>query len=1251
MANDSLDFVQRGKVSIVRRQYADAVKICRLGLLAHPTLIEGRLVLGMALTALQRWDEVLAEMRVALEVEPSNALAWLLKGEALVGKGDLQQAESSLVRAKELDPSNTKADQLLGEIQVALAAGFEGIPVEPTETKVYPAKASSADDKPKAFANGNSVADLPEATGEHRLPQYEEDATQVDPDPSNPQPIHAVEARVLAESSESTISRRRDDEPDGELKDEPKDDEEEDTSTSTYRRARGSVAPNLAPAAAVGFAVEPRSAAPSLGDEPSRPGHEAQTPLEMPRRGLGALAGLGRLRAPEPSEVTEPSIELSGSDLIPADSARFDFSDTNELDDEEERTRQRARRQSDDNASTSPERPSPPRMRSPRPFAPGPEVAAAAEARRVAADPWPAAEANGRAGGPGFAPMVQPLAPEADEGPTGTDGLSAGDHPAAPGVVRVPVRPPTQRVAPPPSRSWSGRLPSGGTIALLATALVAVIAVGVVTGLVVREWRLRARVAKRHALAAQKLLSGNYPGFQAAELLYRQILAERDDPLARALRARTLAEMSFEFGDAPEAAARAVTGLGQLDTPEAQQARIYLALARCELDRAATLATAFRRKYTDARASYLVGRAELLLERPESAVDALRAAAEKEPRDPMVLHGLGLAEAAAGRDAKAAAAYRQALEANANHIATLIDRAALQVRRGPAQDRDAARGALEGVVTKLVADASPGQLARAYLGLAELELARGDLEAARQKLAQAVGKRREGDAQLSEALAGAFARAYELDQAEKEARSAVAGFGVSARLGPQLILADVALRRGRPMQALQVLEDAATSRPEALILRAVANLQLGRKEAARSDVDAALRVQANSIPARVALAHIELADGHPERALRELDKIERSGVKSPEVAAALGAVHAARNPDRARWWLGEAIKRDVLVLEPRLQLARTLRDAGRLEEARAELLAALQINPSWVPARRDLAMLDLVRGDALAARAAFDALAEHAPDHETLLGAARARLQLGDAAGAEARVARALKLAPTGTAAEEATALLARTHLLLHQPEKAIELLRKVVVGAQRGETAGLLMAAYLDLDQQDKAASVRLVVSPKLRGAPELLVGRARLAVERGRDVSAEALATEALKRLSGPSAPSWVKSEALTILGRSRWEQGSFGLALKALKAATAADPANARAYYYLGMVYDDQRRPPDALAALETATRLDPKLAEAHYYLARARQQLKDPKAADAFRTYLEVAPKGIYADEARRALAGAPKTVRKKRRFGR
>ena len=174
MANDSLDFVQRGKVSIVRRQYAEAVKICRLGLLGQPSLLEGRLVLGMALTALGRWDEVLAEMRVALETDPNAALAWLLKGEALVGKGDYLQAEQTLKRAKELDPSNNKADQLLAEIATARAAGFEGLPAEPTDTKVYPARVTGNTD-PEL---GNVVQPMPMDRGQLVVvPDSEDGAT------------------------------------------------------------------------------------------------------------------------------------------------------------------------------------------------------------------------------------------------------------------------------------------------------------------------------------------------------------------------------------------------------------------------------------------------------------------------------------------------------------------------------------------------------------------------------------------------------------------------------------------------------------------------------------------------------------------------------------------------------------------------------------------------------------------------------------------------------------------------------------------------------------------------------------------------------------------------------------------------------------------------------------------------------------------------------------------------------------------
>jgi tetratricopeptide (TPR) repeat protein len=134
------EFIQRGKVLIVRRQYQEAVKVCRLGLLAHPTYIEGRLVLGMALMALSRHDEVLGEMRVALELAPENPMAHLLKGEALYHKRDFEQSLEVLERARELDPLNEKARKLLDEIDDVVNYGGEMGPRAKTETKVYPAQ-------------------------------------------------------------------------------------------------------------------------------------------------------------------------------------------------------------------------------------------------------------------------------------------------------------------------------------------------------------------------------------------------------------------------------------------------------------------------------------------------------------------------------------------------------------------------------------------------------------------------------------------------------------------------------------------------------------------------------------------------------------------------------------------------------------------------------------------------------------------------------------------------------------------------------------------------------------------------------------------------------------------------------------------------------------------------------------------------------------------------------------------------------
>ncbi|MEO8701536.1 MAG: tetratricopeptide repeat protein [Kofleriaceae bacterium] len=72
-------------------------------------------MLGHALLALKRYDEVLAEMRVALELDHTSLPAQTLKGEALLKKGDPDGALDVLQRAKLQSPNDPKIAELVAE--------------------------------------------------------------------------------------------------------------------------------------------------------------------------------------------------------------------------------------------------------------------------------------------------------------------------------------------------------------------------------------------------------------------------------------------------------------------------------------------------------------------------------------------------------------------------------------------------------------------------------------------------------------------------------------------------------------------------------------------------------------------------------------------------------------------------------------------------------------------------------------------------------------------------------------------------------------------------------------------------------------------------------------------------------------------------------------------------------------------------------------------------------------------------------
>ena len=138
-ADSPKDFVQRAMVLYGQKRLQEVVKVCRLGLLADPRRLDGRLVLGRALMALCNYDDVLAEASAILQQDPDNYRALMLKAESLVRMKDYVQAREVLMHVEDLDPFNHQASQLLDYLDDELERAGGPVAHVTTNTRQYPA--------------------------------------------------------------------------------------------------------------------------------------------------------------------------------------------------------------------------------------------------------------------------------------------------------------------------------------------------------------------------------------------------------------------------------------------------------------------------------------------------------------------------------------------------------------------------------------------------------------------------------------------------------------------------------------------------------------------------------------------------------------------------------------------------------------------------------------------------------------------------------------------------------------------------------------------------------------------------------------------------------------------------------------------------------------------------------------------------------------------------------------------------------
>jgi len=315
-----------------------------------------------------------------------------------------------------------------------------------------------------------------------------------------------------------------------------------------------------------------------------------------------------------------------------------------------------------------------------------PTIAAPAQQPPMFAEPM-GAPAWGSPAVPGVDPRARAAANEPTARPAELDphilALMSGQPQQPPQHPAVAL---DQAAGTPPkgAQMKTGMRKTRSRLALVVWIVVgtAVIGGGVFAGFKIRAVRLEKQIVAARERATDLAKADTWKGWRDARDSLAGIVQASPTLPNRAALARTRALIAFEFGDGiadAKADVEALAGQGGLD---GQLAAAYLALARSD-GKAAKLAAdaALAMGADDPEAHYVAGHVALLAGDPMGAVAQLKTAYDKEPRP---LYGVGLARAhAAGYDWEdAIGVLDKVLAASPDHPEAAITRAAMLAAAG-----------------------------------------------------------------------------------------------------------------------------------------------------------------------------------------------------------------------------------------------------------------------------------------------------------------------------------------------------------------------------------------------------------------------------------------------------------------------------------------------------------------------------------------------------------------------------------------
>ncbi|HEX8455785.1 MAG TPA: tetratricopeptide repeat protein [Pyrinomonadaceae bacterium] len=480
---------------------------------------------------------------------------------------------------------------------------------------------------------------------------------------------------------------------------------------------------------------------------------------------------------------------------------------------------------------------------------------------------------------------------------------------------------------------------------------------------------------------------------------------------------------------------------------------------------------------------------------------------------------------------------------------------------------------------------------------------------------QAVASLESGDAATATTL---FERALKLDPRNVEAHTYL---GALADRAGQLAVAET---------HFAAAASAAPRSPEARNNHGAILFRLGRTSEAAAEFEASLKLDARQPSALVNLAQIRFSSSAPEdlRAARTLFERAYRIAPDAEIARALTVVALRLNEREASAAAYRDYAARLAAVAPatgaatttdnspalssagaRAELGAALLEAGLLDEAAAELNAALAADPSHVESILNLARLYRARKDVAAAG--------------RLLESAVAR----------------------GNAAAPIYAALADLYESIGRIENAIPAMRLAIERAPANEDYRFRYALLLVNSQAPKAAVIRL------REALEQFPRSAKLWFALGLAYMTEHQSVEAAPALERAVELDPQAAPALAYLGLAHAEQGRYTEAIKFYERAVAVNPNLATVHYLLadillkqnptdtarpersllraieldptlasarlalGKLYVRAERLDAAVEQLARAVQLDPNSAEAHYQLGRIYTRQKRTTEAQA------------------------------------